>query len=69
LENHVPHINVPVEFNQDASNFAREHCNHLLKEQRAMQRTESTKPSKMPQERSNRLCQEQRIVQQVAARA
>jgi hypothetical protein len=29
LENHVPHINVPAKFNQDASKFACERHNHL----------------------------------------
>jgi len=29
LENHVPHINVPIEFNQDTSKFACERRNYL----------------------------------------
>jgi hypothetical protein len=29
LENHVPHINVPAEFNQDMSESARERRNRL----------------------------------------
>jgi hypothetical protein len=29
LENHVPHINAPAKFNQDASKFAHECHNHL----------------------------------------
>ncbi len=35
LEKHVPHINVPAEFNEDKSESARERRNHLLREQRA----------------------------------
>jgi len=58
LENHVPHINVLAEFNQDTLEFACEHRNRLLREQRAGQRTESTRPSETPQERSNHLCRE-----------
>jgi hypothetical protein len=29
LENHVPHINAPIEFNQDMSEFAHERHNRL----------------------------------------
>jgi hypothetical protein len=29
LENHVPHINAPAEFNQDTLESARERCNRL----------------------------------------
>jgi hypothetical protein len=29
LENPIPHINAQAEFNQDMSESAREHCNHL----------------------------------------
>jgi hypothetical protein len=29
LENHVPHINAPIEFNQDTSKSTCEHCNRL----------------------------------------
>jgi hypothetical protein len=32
LENHVPHINVPVKFNEDTSESARERRNRLLRE-------------------------------------
>jgi hypothetical protein len=38
LENHVPHIDVPVEFNQGTSESAHEHRNHLQRERRAKQR-------------------------------
>ncbi len=69
LENHVPHINVLAEFNQDTSEFAHECRNHLQRERRARQRTESAGPFEMPQERSNRLCQERGTVQQAIARA
>ncbi len=67
LENHVPHINVPTKFNQDTSEFTREHHNRLLRERHARQRIESTGPSETPQERSNRLCREWRTVQQATA--
>jgi hypothetical protein len=56
LENLVPHINVPAQFNQDTSEFAREHCNRLQREWRARQCTESAGPFETPQERNNRLC-------------
>jgi hypothetical protein len=56
LENLVPHINVPAEFNQETSEFARECHNRLQRKRRARQRTESAEPSEMPQEQSNRLC-------------
>jgi len=32
LENHVPHINVPTEFNQNMLESTREHRNRLLRE-------------------------------------
>jgi len=35
LEKHVPHINIPAEFNEDTSEFARERRNRLLRERRA----------------------------------
>jgi hypothetical protein len=35
LENHVPHINVRVEFNQDMLEYACEHRNRLQREQHA----------------------------------
>jgi len=66
LENLVPHINVPVEFNQDTLESAREHCNCLQRERRARQRIELAGPFETPQERSNCLCREQRTVQQIA---
>ncbi len=69
LENHVPHINAPIEFNQDTSKFARECRNCLQKEQRAKERTKSVGASETPQERSNRLRQERQIVQQATTRA
>ncbi len=69
MENHVPHIDVSTEFNQDMSKSARERRNRLLKKQHAMQRTESAEPSKTPQERSNHLCQERQTVQQATTRA
>jgi len=57
LENHVPHINVPVEFNQDMSESTRECHNRLQRERRAKQCMESARPFETPQERSNRLRQ------------
>jgi hypothetical protein len=69
LENLVPHIDVPVEFNQDTSESAHERHSRLQRKQRAKQCTKSTEPSETSQERSNRLCREQRTVQQAAARA
>jgi hypothetical protein len=69
LENLVPHINVPVEFNQDTLKSARERRNRLLREQHARQCTKSIGPSETPQNRSNHLCRKQRTVQQVVARA
>jgi hypothetical protein len=56
LENLVPHINVPVEFNQDTSKSACERRNCLHREQYARQRAELAGPSKTPQEQSNCLC-------------
>jgi hypothetical protein len=50
LENHVPHINAPIEFNQDMSESARERHNRLQKKQRARQHIESVGPFEMPQE-------------------
>ncbi len=47
LENHVPHIDVPAEFNQDTSESAHERCNRLQSERRARQRTKSAGPSEM----------------------
>jgi hypothetical protein len=38
LENHVPHINVPVEFHQGTSKSAHERRNHLQRERRAKKR-------------------------------
>jgi len=38
LENLVPHIDVPVEFNQGTLKSAREHRNHLKRERHAKQR-------------------------------
>ncbi len=69
MENLVPHINVPIEFNQHTSKSASERRNHLLRKRHAKQRTELAEPSEMPQERSNRLCWERRTVQQVASHA
>jgi len=56
LENHVPHINVPVEFNQNMSKSAHERRNRLQKKRPTKQHTELVGPSKSPQERNNRLC-------------
>jgi hypothetical protein len=64
LENPIPHINVPAEFNQNTSESAHGRRNRLLKVRRARQRTKSIGPFETPQEQSNCLCQEQRIVQQ-----
>jgi hypothetical protein len=50
LENHVPHINIPIEFNQDMLESARERHNHLLRKRRAKQHTEPAGPFEMPQE-------------------
>jgi hypothetical protein len=38
LENLVPHIDVPAEFNQGTSESAHERCNHLQRERCAKQR-------------------------------
>ncbi|CAK9260196.1 unnamed protein product [Sphagnum jensenii] len=38
LENHVPHIDVLIEFNQGTLESARERHNHLKREQHAKQR-------------------------------
>jgi hypothetical protein len=38
LENHVPNIDVPIEFNQGTSKSAHERHNHLQRERRAKQR-------------------------------
>jgi hypothetical protein len=38
LENPVPHIDVPVEFNQGTLESADERCNHLQRKRRAKQR-------------------------------
>jgi len=38
LENHVPHIDVPAEFNQGTSESAHERSNRLQRKQRAKQR-------------------------------
>jgi hypothetical protein len=38
LENHVPHIDVPTEFNQGTSESARERHNRLKRERHAKQR-------------------------------
>jgi hypothetical protein len=45
LENPVPHIDVPTEFNQDMLESAHERCSRLQRKQRAKQRTKSTEPS------------------------
>ncbi len=37
MENHVPHINVPVEFHQGTSESAHERCNRLQRERCAKQ--------------------------------
>ncbi len=66
MENHVPHINVPIELNQDTLEFACERRNHLQRKRHAKQCTESAMPSEMPQDRNNRLCRERQIVQQTA---
>jgi len=50
LENHVPHINVLAEFNQDTSEFACERCNRLQRERCAMQHIKLVGPFEMPQE-------------------
>jgi hypothetical protein len=62
LENHVPHINAPAEFNQDTSEFAHERRNCLQSELHARQCIELTMPTKTPQERRNCLCREQHTV-------
>jgi len=69
LEISIPHINALTQFNQDMSKFAREHHNRLQRKRRARQRTELAKPFETPQEQSNRLRREQRIVQQAIKRA
>jgi hypothetical protein len=69
LENLVPHINVPAEFNQDTSESTHERRNHLQRERCARQHTKSAGPSEMLQERSNHLCRERRTIQQAVARA
>jgi len=69
LENPIPHINVPTEFNQNTLKSARELHNRLQREQRAKQRTKLVRPFEMPQERNNCLCRERRTVRQAAARA
>ncbi len=58
LENLVPHIDVPTEFNQDTSKSAHERHNRLQREWRAKQRTKSAGPSETLPERSNHLCRE-----------
>jgi hypothetical protein len=63
LENHVPHIDVLVEFNQDTSESAHERRNRLQRERRARRRTKLAAPSETLQERSNRLCRERQTVQ------
>ncbi len=67
LENLVPHIIAPAEFNQDTSESARERHNHLQRERRAKQHTKLAKPSKTPQDRSNHLCRKRQTVQQAIA--
>jgi len=67
LENHVPHIDVPVTFNQDTSESAHEHHSRLQRKRCAKQCIKSTKPSETSKERSNRVCQEQQTVQQATA--
>ncbi len=58
LENHVPHINVQAEFNQDILEFACERHNRLQRERRAKQCIKSVGPSETPQARSNHLYRE-----------
>ncbi len=58
LENPVPHIDVPAEFNQDTSESTHERRSHLQRKRRAKQHTKLAKPSEMLEERSNRLCRE-----------
>jgi len=67
LENPIPHIDVPIEFNQNTSESAHERRNRLQKERRARQRAKLAGPSETLQERSNRLCGEWRNVQQATA--
>jgi hypothetical protein len=69
LENHVPHINAPAEFNQDTLESTRECPNRMQRKQRARQRIESAGPFETPQERNNHLCRECRTVQQATTRA
>ncbi len=69
MENLIPHINVPAEFNQDTLESTHERHHRLLRKRHARQRIKSSGPSEMPQERSNCLCQERQIVQQTVARA
>jgi hypothetical protein len=42
LENLVPHIDVPAEFNQGTSESAHERCNHLQRERHVKQRQQSS---------------------------
>ncbi len=56
LENLVPHINVPTEFNQDTSESARERRNCLLRKRHVRQCTELAGPFETPQERNNCMC-------------
>ncbi len=44
MENLVPHINVPVELNQNMTESAREHPNHLQRKRRARQHIELARP-------------------------
>ncbi len=69
LENHVPHIDVTAAFNQDTSESTHERHSRLQRKCRAKQCTKSAEPFEMSEERSNRLCREQQIVQQAGARA
>ncbi len=66
MENLVPNIAFPAEFNQDMSESTHERRSCLQRKRRAKQCTKSTGPSETSQERNNRLCQERRTVQQVA---
>jgi hypothetical protein len=58
LENHVPHIIVRVELNQDTLESARECRNRLQRERRARQHIELARPFEMPPERSKHLGRE-----------
>jgi hypothetical protein len=51
------------------SESAHERCNRLQREWRAKKSTKLAEPSETLQERSNRLCRKQRIVQQAIAHA